>query len=137
MLRRLTPKTLEVDLSIGQRVKAARERLGISQRQLAIRSGFGHSYISKIENGYQGVETRSLREIANALMVSYDYIVKGDSGIGTDSAQSLKAEVLTVNEYKLIKYFREFDPQVRPLILAALDGITAHLNESEKEDPKP
>jgi len=44
-----------------------RERLGITQEELALRSGLTQGYINFLENGKRGYSERSLEKIANAL----------------------------------------------------------------------
>jgi hypothetical protein len=98
-----------------------------------MRSGFTHSYISKIEGGYQGVESRSLRAISDALMVSYEWLLGSEHQPGPH-AHDLKAEVLNPVEYRAIKLLREMDPEHRLLLLAALEGINAHLSGVKQEE---
>ena len=44
-----------------------RERLGITQEDLALRSGLTQGYINFLENGKRGYSERSLEKISNAL----------------------------------------------------------------------
>ena len=52
---------------VGQRVREARVALGLSQEQLAERSGFSQQYISGLERGLRNPTVVSLFEIAQAL----------------------------------------------------------------------
>ena len=55
---------------IGQRIKARREELGFSMRELARRTGLSASFISQVENQRTNVSLDSLRLIAEQLDIS-------------------------------------------------------------------
>lgn len=52
---------------VGRNVKAARQQAGLSQEQLAERSGFSQQYLSGLERGHRNPTIVSLYEIAQAL----------------------------------------------------------------------
>ena len=52
---------------VGNNVRTIRERLGITQEDLALKSGLTQGYINFLENGKRGYSERSLEKIANAL----------------------------------------------------------------------
>ncbi|MBE7548228.1 MAG: helix-turn-helix transcriptional regulator [Planctomycetia bacterium] len=52
---------------VGSNVRMIRERLGITQEELALRSGLTQGYINFLENGKRGYSERSLEKIVNAL----------------------------------------------------------------------
>src|SRR3990167_1922478 len=52
---------------VGNNVRMIRERLGITQEELALRSGLTQGYINFLENGKRGYSERSLEKIVNAL----------------------------------------------------------------------
>ncbi len=52
---------------VGNNVRTIRERLGITQEDLALKSGLTQGYINFLENGKRGYSERSLGKIANAL----------------------------------------------------------------------
>lgn len=61
----------DVGSSIGERVKAARKRLGITQDELAARAGIEHRQsVSQIENGSREVKATELSRLSRALHVS-------------------------------------------------------------------
>lgn len=53
--------------NIAQELKAARNKKGLSQRELGAKVGIPQSHISKIENGAVDLKTSSLIELARAL----------------------------------------------------------------------
>jgi transcriptional regulator with XRE-family HTH domain len=71
-----------VDMSesdgIGDRVRAARERLGWTREGLAFRSGVSYSAIAQIESGRRrNLRPSTLSALAQPLGVSIDYLVRG------------------------------------------------------------
>src|SRR3972149_10365780 len=52
---------------VGNNLRMMRERLGITQEDLALKSGLTQGYINFLENGKRGYSERSLEKIANAL----------------------------------------------------------------------
>jgi tetratricopeptide (TPR) repeat protein len=72
-------KSTHVDdpAAVGQRLKDARERAGLSQRQLSF-PGCSPAYISRIESGDRIPSLQLLRELGNRLNVSEDYLATGE-----------------------------------------------------------
>jgi|TARA_B100001964_G_scaffold240081_1_gene309091 transcriptional regulator with XRE-family HTH domain len=56
----------------GNKVKQFRLELGISQEELAFRSGLHRTYISDLERGNRNVSLETIQKIANALNISID-----------------------------------------------------------------
>ena len=52
---------------MGNNVRTIREKLGITQEDLALKSGLTQGYINFLENGKRGYSEKSLEKIANAL----------------------------------------------------------------------
>ena len=55
---------------VGRNVRFARTTLGLSQEQLAERSGFSQQYISSLEGGSRNPTVVTLFELAQALETS-------------------------------------------------------------------
>ncbi|MGD9873904.1 MAG: helix-turn-helix domain-containing protein [Kiritimatiellia bacterium] len=67
----------------GRRIRAARQRLGLSQDQLSGRLAklgitLDRAGISKIETGIRGVNDFELKAIAKILKVSADWLLGGN-----------------------------------------------------------
>src|SRR5919199_4578673 len=79
-------KSTHVDdpAAVGLRLKAARERVGLSQRQLAF-VGCSPAYISRIEAGDRIPSLQLLRELGRRLGVSADYLATGGEETRWDS----------------------------------------------------
>jgi tetratricopeptide (TPR) repeat protein len=71
-------KSTHVDdpVDVGRRLKEARERAGLSQRQLSF-PGCSPAYISRIEAGDRIPSLQLLREMGSRLGVSEDYLATG------------------------------------------------------------
>lgn len=61
-----------IDKRIGKRVKQCRERLGISQEELAEKTGLTANYISTVERGMSFPRCEKLIILLNGLEVSAD-----------------------------------------------------------------
>ena len=62
---------------VGRNVKRIRLAKGLSQEQLAEKSGFSQQYISGLEKGQRNPTIISLYELAKALGVSHIELVTG------------------------------------------------------------
>ncbi len=61
---------------LGDRVRAARERAGMSQEQLSAVTGLRQGHISRIEVGeIRDAQGETLARLAKALSVSTDYLL--------------------------------------------------------------
>ena len=87
-------KSTHVDspAAVGERLKDARERAGLSQRQLSF-SGCSPAYISRIESGDRIPSLQLLRELGRRLDVSEDYLATGAVDRGVRGAELAQAEV--------------------------------------------
>ncbi|MBV7329218.1 helix-turn-helix domain-containing protein [Chloroflexi bacterium TSY] len=63
-------KRLPVTEKFGHRIRVLRKERGLSQEQLAERSGLDRTYISGIERGVRNVALRNIEALAQALNVS-------------------------------------------------------------------
>jgi tetratricopeptide (TPR) repeat protein len=88
-------KSTHVDdpAAVGRRLRDARERAGISQRQLSF-DGCSPAYISRIEAGERIPSLQLLREMGRRLGVSEDYLATGlEREAGGEDRKLLDAEV--------------------------------------------
>ena len=77
---------------MGERLRTARERAGLTQRDLAF-SGCSPAYISRIESGDRIPSLQLLRELGRRLGVSEDYLATGENRAAPDDARLLDAEL--------------------------------------------
>ena len=87
-------KSTHVDspAAVGERLKNARERAGLSQRQLSF-PGCSPAYISRIESGDRIPSLQLLRELGRRLGVSEDYLATGSEFGGDQAGVLVEAEV--------------------------------------------
>jgi ribosome-binding protein aMBF1 (putative translation factor) len=57
------PEKSEISLRLGQMVREARLKKGLTQQDLALKSGTSRTYISRIENDRSDLELATLRKI--------------------------------------------------------------------------
>lgn len=55
---------------VGKRIKELRNKLGISQEELAFRSEIHRTYIASLEVGKRNVSIETLEKVVNALEVT-------------------------------------------------------------------
>src|SRR6267142_5495058 len=63
--------------STGERIRKRRQELGWTQDTLAQKAGISKGFLSDLENDKRGVNADTLLEIAQALNLSLDYLMKG------------------------------------------------------------
>jgi tetratricopeptide (TPR) repeat protein len=94
-------KSTHVDdpVEVGRRLREARERAGLSQRQLSF-EGCSPAYISRIEAGERIPSLQLLREMGRRLGVSEDWLATGiDRDVLAEDRKLLDAEIaLRFNE---------------------------------------
>lgn len=66
------------NVTAGQRIKALRTERKITQEKLAQHAGISVGFLSDLENDKTNVGADKLLDIAEALDVSLDYLMKGD-----------------------------------------------------------
>lgn len=75
-----TNKNPALQKHIGNMIHLRRSMMGLTQAELAERSGLGHQGISKIENGEIQVSAVNLHNLARALSVPVGYFFETYEG---------------------------------------------------------
>lgn len=116
-------KSTHVDdpAAVGRRLRDARERAGLSQRQLSF-DGCSPAYISRIEAGERIPSLQLLREMGRRLGVSEDWLA---TGLDRD----LLAEDRTLLDAEIALRFNELDNAER-LYAQALEGATTNVERA-------
>ena len=99
------------DVKIGKRIKECRKKLGLTQEQLAEKTGFSPNYISALERGTAFPRCENLIILLNALEVSADAIfcdvVQGSMHY-REAELSRRLEGMPCEEREFILDFVEF-----------------------------
>jgi tetratricopeptide (TPR) repeat protein len=116
-------KSTHVDdpVAVGQRLRNARERAGLSQRQLSF-EGCSPAYISRIEAGERIPSLQLLREMGRRLGVSEDWLA---TGLDRD----VLAEDRTLLDAEIALRFNEIDTAAQ-LYDQALQGATTNAEKA-------
>lgn len=61
---------MDIKMRVGLRVKQLRNKLGISQEELADRVGLDRTYITSVECGKRNISIINVEKLANCLNVS-------------------------------------------------------------------
>jgi tetratricopeptide (TPR) repeat protein len=123
--RRAKISHVDDPVAVGRRLRQARERAGLSQRQLAF-PGCSPAYLSRIEAGDRTPSLQLLRELARRLNVSEDYLAYGKAGSVAASDPLFEANVaLRMDERELAeRLFREqLEADDVDTRAAALEGL--------------
>lgn len=72
---------MTIELSTGERIRNARERLSLTQAQLAQRAGMSPDSVYRIENGRNKTRPSSVQKLARALDMSPEYLNTGESRV--------------------------------------------------------
>ena len=70
---------------VGRNVRRVRQARGLTQEQLADRSGFSQQYISGLEQGRRNPTIVTIYELAGALGVNHMELVRPLDDVGTDT----------------------------------------------------
>ena len=61
---------MDIKISVGKRVKELRNKLGISQEELADLAGLDRTYITSVECGKRNISIVNIEKLATALNVT-------------------------------------------------------------------
>lgn len=64
-------------IQLGRNVRTLREQLGLSQEELAFRSGLDRTYVGGVERGERNIGVLNIVRVALALEVSPSMLVQG------------------------------------------------------------
>jgi transcriptional regulator with XRE-family HTH domain len=80
------------NMGLGERIKARREELGLTQLQLARALGVTPQHISVIEKNKRAPSLDSLAKLAQELGVTTDYLITGKESVVSDIIPVIKAD---------------------------------------------
>lgn len=68
---------MDIKSKVGKQIREIREKVEMSQKDLAYSSDLDRSYIASVENGQRNISIVNLEKIANSLGVSLSELFKG------------------------------------------------------------
>lgn len=130
-------------MTVGQRIKQKRLELGLTQLELAEKMGYsGKTSVSAAENCGDNITTSKVRKFADALGVSFYYLMGYEEEESTDPTTNDTEQAKVIREiYKnfspevlddpktmaqimeFIKIFLSLSPDVRTAFLQTLRGL--------------
>lgn len=113
--------------AVGDRLRTARERSGLSQRQLAF-PGCSAAYISRVEHGERVPSLQLMRELGRRLGVSADWLAIGqeiDSGVDSlvDAELALRLDDHEAAEHLFTEALESGDRVLRARALGGLGEL--------------
>ena len=91
-------------MSLGDKVRFAREQLGLTTQILAERAGVSQPYISEIENGNKNPSAKTIMKLAAALNVPGEFLLRND----VKTLAEMDIEAAVKNKIDSSKYFPYF-----------------------------
>lgn len=82
---------IDVKKQFGAAIRLHRDKLGISQEELAARAGLHRTYISDVERGARNVSLESINRLADALEVPLSVLFLRLGEKGSLNASSIRA----------------------------------------------
>jgi len=79
-------------MTLGERMKMRRQRLELTQQQIADAIGLSPQHISAIEQDQRAPSLPFLAKLAEELGVTVDYLITGKESVVTDTIPAIKAD---------------------------------------------
>ncbi len=108
-------------MTIGQRIKARRVQLGMTQLELAQKLGYeSKATIARIEADSRNLKQSKIKAIADALDTTPSYIMGWDDEPADSS--SLSSENLSQEDIQLLEIIKKLTPEQKQAFLALFQG---------------
>lgn len=88
---------------IGARVRAIRQRIGLTQEQFSEKIDVTAAYVSELERGMVGISVQTVKRIASEFGVSCDQIIIGFNDCNDTNHIAEKLKHLTPDQAKLLE----------------------------------
>jgi transcriptional regulator with XRE-family HTH domain len=122
-----------IDVHVGQRVRARRKMLGLSQTQLGNELGVTFQQVQKYERGTNRIGSSRLFKMSNTLDVPVAYFFEGAETKlpGYDEESVLDEDAFTRQEtQELVEaYYRIADPRIRKKVLGLARLLSSGVDE--------
>ena len=95
----------EINIHIGNEIRIARERAGLTQEQFGEFVSLGTKNVSDIERGVAGITVSTLKRICEKLSISSDLIIFGDKGANDVEYLADRLSRLPPEQFAAVKNF--------------------------------
>jgi transcriptional regulator with XRE-family HTH domain len=109
---------------IGNRIKATRDKIGMSQKELAEKVNVSPSAINQFEKGEKKPSSEVLARITNKLGVSADYLL----GASDEEKMFLSGNVVAA-----FRDFKGLSKKDRDIVLSHIEFLKSKAMDKEKE----
>lgn len=91
-------------MNVGKKIRQLREKLGLSNRQLAIKAGLSQPVMNRIENGNRKADIETIEKICDALGITLiDFFNVNDQEMSPEYLELLKnAKELSPEQLKIL-----------------------------------
>lgn len=109
------------DMNLGNNIKARRQLLGLTQKQLAKAAGISQTTVADLERG-RNTDSRHITSIAKALSITVENLVEGrvheigepsGEGVSTPEDRNLPPPGLTDEQRRALAYLETMTPAQR------------------------
>ncbi len=95
----------EINIHIGNQIRIARERAGLTQAQFGEIVALGTKNVSDIERGVAGITISTLKRICEKLSISSDSIIFGSQGKNDVAYLADRLERLPPEQFAAVETF--------------------------------
>ena len=95
----------EINILIGNKIRIARERAGLTQQQFGDLVSLGVKNVSDIERGVSGITVATLKRICEKLSISSDEILFHDRELNNVEYISEKLERLSPEQFTVVSNY--------------------------------
>ena len=111
-------------MNIGERIKARRVQLGLSQEELAAKLGYkSRSTINKIELGINDITQSKVSAIARALDTTSSYLMGWDDNVKVTNSDTTQTDDLTPGERNLLSLYRDLNEEGQEKLVDYADDM--------------
>jgi len=114
--------------TVGERIKERRQQMGWTQEQLAEKAGISKGFLSDLETGTRNVSAEYLLKIAQALKVTLDFLMKGDSSKLKTSEVQIPARLSDLAKQQHLSFAQTL------MLLDMRLQIKAHRSNTQTDD---
>ncbi len=95
----------EINIFIGNQIRVARERSGLTQEQFGELVSLGTKNVSDIERGVAGITVSTLKRICEKLSISSDAIIFGEQNKNDVESLAERLKRLSPDQFTAVKEF--------------------------------